>query len=222
MHEQCREPGAVVGHLDWFDARMADDGGGVLEDFHRRGVDGHAALRARLDETLPGLVIARRAHVAGCRGEPVPSALLVAAARRDLVAHAGPFLEPGGVVAEVIFERASNAIDLVNLDTGPRRRAQANEQAHGPAVVGGKIEEGGVIFAADHGEFSDAGTESVFAAREGFAASRQPCRRGTRLRLPEFAGDNIVLASTKNHTGFSPRMVTRRIRRRSFGLKSVR
>src|SRR5437879_13109480 len=85
---------------------MADDGGGVLEDFHRRGVDGHAALRARLNETLPGLVIARRAHEAGCRGEPVPPALLVAAARRDLVAHAGPFLEPGGVVADVIFERS--------------------------------------------------------------------------------------------------------------------
>src|SRR5260370_42383587 len=115
---------------------MADDGGGVLEDFHRRGVDGHAALRARLNETLPGLVIARRAHEAGCRAEPVPPALLDAAARRDLVAHAGPFLEPVGVVADVTFERASNAIDLGDLDSDPVLSAQANEQAHARADVG--------------------------------------------------------------------------------------
>jgi hypothetical protein len=184
MHEQRRQTGAVVGHFDWLDARMADDGGGVLEDFHRPGVDGHAALRARLNETLPGLVIARRAHEAGCRGEPVPPALLVAAARRDLVAHAGPFLEPGGVVADVIFERASNAIDLVDLDTGPGRSAQANEQAHGPAVIGGKIKEGGIIFAADHCEFSDAASESLSRGREGSPRRDTHCRKGRRLRLP--------------------------------------
>src|SRR5262249_34741501 len=134
----------------WLDARMADDGGGVLENFHRGGVDGHAALRARLDETLAGLVVARRAHEAGCRGEPVSFELLVAAARRDLVPPGGPLLEPGGIIAEAIFERASDAIDLVDLDTGPGRGAQANEQAHGPAVVGGKVKESRVVFAADH------------------------------------------------------------------------
>src|SRR5262249_36935911 len=147
--------------------RVADDGGSVLENLHRGGVDGHAALRARLDETLAGLVVARRAHEAGCRGEPVPFALLVVAARRDLVAHAGPLFEPGSVVAEVIFERASDAIDLVNLDTGPGRGAQANEQAHGPAVVGGKVKEGRVVFAADHGEVSNVATQSVCRLHAG-------------------------------------------------------
>src|SRR5262249_49877189 len=140
---------------------MADDGGGVLEDFDRRRVDGHAALRARLHETLAGLVIARRAHEARRRGEAMPFALLVAAARRDLVAHAGPLFEPGGVVAEVIFERASDAINLVDFDTGPGRGAQANEQAHGPAIVGGKVKEGGVVFAAYHGELSNVATQSM-------------------------------------------------------------
>src|SRR5262245_35196559 len=131
---------------------MADDGRGVLEDFYRRGVDGHAALRARMDETLASLVIACRAHEAGCCGEPMPFALLVAAACRDLVAHAGPLFEPGRVVADVIFERASDAINFVDFDAGPGGGAQANEQAHGPAVVGRKIKEGGVGIAADHGE----------------------------------------------------------------------
>src|SRR5262249_17107619 len=150
MHEQGRQAGAVVGHLDGLDAWMADDGRGVLEDFDRRGVDGHAALRARMDETLAGLIIARPAPEAGCRRQPMAFALLVAAARRDLVSHAGPLFEPGGVVADVIFERASDAINFVDLDTDPGRGAQANEQAHGPAVVGRKIKEGGVVFAADH------------------------------------------------------------------------
>src|SRR5215471_20286373 len=195
MHEQRRQTGAVVGHLDRFDARVADDGSSVLENLHRGGVDGHAALRARLDETLAGLVVARRAHEAGCCGELVLFALLVAAARRDLVAHAGPLFEPGSVVAEVIFERASDAIDLVNLDTGPGRGAQANEQAHGPAVVGGKVKEGGIIFAADHCEFSDAASESVSRAREGSLRRDTHCRKGRRLRLPVFAGDDMVSAS---------------------------
>jgi hypothetical protein len=76
--------------------------------------------------------------------------LRVTAARGDLVAHAGPFFEPGAVVADVVLERASDAMDLVDFDTGPRRGAEANKQAHGPAVVGGKIKERGVVFAANH------------------------------------------------------------------------
>src|SRR5215211_5064579 len=83
-----------------------------------------------MNETLAGLVVARRAHEAGRRREPVPFRL-----------H---------VTADAIFERASDAMHLVDLDTGPGRGAQANEQAHGPAVVGGKIKESGVFFAADH------------------------------------------------------------------------
>src|SRR5262245_50128763 len=103
-----------------------------------------------MDETLAGLVIACRAHETGCRREPMPFALLVAAARRDLVAHAGPLFEPDGVVADVIFERASDAINFVDFDAGPGGGAQANEQAHGPAVIGRKVKEGRVVFAADH------------------------------------------------------------------------
>ena len=53
----------------------------------------------------------------------VALALLVAAARLDLVAHAGPFVEPGMVVADVILERAADAMHLVDLDAGPRRGA---------------------------------------------------------------------------------------------------
>src|SRR5262249_57138495 len=71
----------------------------------------------------------------------------------------------------------------VDCDGGAGGGAEENEQAQGRGVVGRKIKEGGVVFAADHGEVS---------------------------------------VSTKDHTGFSPRMVPRRISRRSLGLKSVR
>src|SRR5438270_427985 len=40
--------------------------------------------------------------------------------------------------------------NLVDLDPGPRSRTEANEQAHGPAVIGGKVEEGRVVSASDH------------------------------------------------------------------------
>src|SRR5262249_9429068 len=145
-----REAGAGIGHLHRLDARMADDGGGVLEDPYRFGVDGHAALRARMDEPLAGLVVARGPHEARRRRPLVAFRLLLAAARLDLVTHARPFLEPGIVVADAAFERASDPMHLVDLDAGPWRAAQADEQPHRPAVVVGEVEEGGVVFAADH------------------------------------------------------------------------
>src|SRR5262245_55696824 len=188
MHEQRRQARPIVGHLDRFDAGMADDGGGGLEQFTGGGVDGQAALGARVDETFAGRVVARRAQEARRRGDPLAFRLALAAARRDLVAHAGPFFEPGTVVADVILERAPDAMHLVDLDTGPRRGAEANEQAHGPAVVVGKIKERGVVFAANH----------LLLLLQGKRAAA------------------LV------YTGFSPRMVTRRISRRSSGLKSVR
>ena len=79
------------------------------------------------------------------------------------------------VVSDMPLERASDAMHLVDLDAGPGRSSEADEQPHGPAIVGGKIEKGRIVFAADHA-----------------------------------------------HTGFSPRMVTRRSSRRSSALKSVR
>src|SRR5262249_22816738 len=48
------------------------------------------------------------------------------------------------------FERAADAMHLVDFDSGPGSSAEGNKQAHGPAVVARKIEEGGVVFAADH------------------------------------------------------------------------
>jgi hypothetical protein len=61
-----------------------------------------------------------------------------------------PFFEPRGVVAYATFERAADAMHLVDFDSSPGSSAQANEQAHGPAVIGRKIEEGGIVFATDH------------------------------------------------------------------------
>ena len=151
MHEQRGQARRPVRHLDRLDARMPDVGGRILEDFHRLGVDVEAALRAWMDEALAGLVVAAGAHEARRRGLFVALALFVAPARLDLVAHAGPFLEPGIVVADMIFERAADAVHLVDLDAGPWRGGEADQQAHRPAVVGREVEECGVVFAADHG-----------------------------------------------------------------------
>ncbi len=150
MHEERRQARAIVLHLDRFDARTPHEGGGGLEELHGGRVDRHAALRTGMNETLTGLVIAGRAHEARGYGEPVAFRLRVAPAGCDLVTHASPLFEPRGVIADTTFERASDAMNLVDFDAGPGGSAQANEEAHGPAVVGRKIKEGGVVFAADH------------------------------------------------------------------------
>src|SRR5260370_859656 len=43
MHQQRRQARILVRYLHRLDAGMTDDAGGVLEDFHRLGVDVHAA-----------------------------------------------------------------------------------------------------------------------------------------------------------------------------------
>jgi len=104
-----------------------------------------------MNETLASLVIARRAHETRCCGKLMALRLRVPPAGCDLVGHATPLFEPRGVVAYAIFERTSDAMHFVDFDTGPGRSAQANEETHRPAVVGGKIKKGGILFAADHG-----------------------------------------------------------------------
>ncbi len=99
-----------------------------------------------MNQALAGLVIAAGAHEARRRGELMTGAHGVAAAGRDLVAHAGPFLEPRIVVADLVGERAADPVDLVDLDAGPRRAREADQKAHRPAIVGREVEEGGIVF----------------------------------------------------------------------------
>ena len=77
-------------------------------------------------------------------------AQLIAPARLDLVPHARPFLEPGVIVADAVAQGAPDAVDLVDLDAGPRRARQADEQPHRPAVVVREIQEGRIVLAIGH------------------------------------------------------------------------
>src|SRR5580700_4683769 len=99
-----------------------------------------------MDEALADLIVAAGAHeTCGC-GETVAGALGFAPARRDLVAHANPFVEPGIVVADFIEERAADTVDLVDLDADPRRGGKTDQQAHRPAIIGREVEESGIVF----------------------------------------------------------------------------
>ena len=99
-----------------------------------------------MDEALAGLIVTRGADEARRGGELVAGAQGFAAARFDLVAHAGPFLEPRRIVADLVEQRAADTIDLVDVNAGPRRAAEADQQSHRPAVIGGEVEEGWVVF----------------------------------------------------------------------------
>src|SRR5262249_54993622 len=69
----------------------------------------------------------------------------VPAPRLDLFAHARPFVEPGPIIAKLVGERPPNAVDVVDLDAGPRRGRQADQKAHGPAIIAPVIEKGGIV-----------------------------------------------------------------------------
>src|SRR5262249_14119308 len=69
----------------------------------------------------------------------------VPAPRLDLFAHARPFVEPGPIIAKPVGEHPPNAVDLVDLDAGPRRGRQADQKAHGPTIIARKIEKGGIV-----------------------------------------------------------------------------
>src|ERR1700691_5751394 len=99
-----------------------------------------------MNEALTGLVVALRPHETGRRRQIVSGALGFAAAGFDLVAHAAPFLEPCRIVADLVGERAADAIDLIDLDAGPWRARQANQQAHRPSIAGREVEKGRIVF----------------------------------------------------------------------------
>src|ERR1700738_4539332 len=80
--------------------RMA--GAASFNMFDRLCVDGLALLRALMNETLTGLVVARCAQEAGSCGPAVAPPLLFTSARLDLVDHADPFHEPSRVVPDMI------------------------------------------------------------------------------------------------------------------------
>jgi hypothetical protein len=61
------------------------------------------------------------------------------------------FLEPGVIVADPAGERAADPVDLVDLRAAPRRARQAQQEPHRPAIVGRKVDEGGIVLACGHG-----------------------------------------------------------------------
>ena len=107
-----------------------------------------------MDEALAGLIIARGPQETCGRREPMPGCLLAASAAFDTLAHARPCVEPGLVIADMAIERASDAVHFVDLDAGPGSGTEADKQPHGPTVIVRKIEEGRIVFAADHIGFS--------------------------------------------------------------------
>jgi hypothetical protein len=191
MHQQRRQAGVPVRHLDRLDAGMLEHAGGVLEQLHRPCVDLHAARRARVNEALAGLVIARCAQEARRGGALMPARVRLVAAGLDRLSHARPLLEPGMVVSNMAFERASHPMHLVDLDAGPGRSPQANEQPHGPPIIVGKIEKGGIVRPPDHWPHwlvaDSAGWDTNFTSTQGSLASirTKAMRQGSLPRLTQ-------------------------------------
>ena len=190
----------------------------VGERLHRLLVD-RGRARAVLQEALADLVVVRGAHQAGGGGELVALALRVAAARLDDVAHARPFVEPGLVVAELVLQRAADAVDLVDLGAAPGRGGEAEQQPHRPAVVGREIDEGRIVFSVAHGSSlaiclgRELATQAVScSAKAGHpvttahAEMARSCqdRAAMVTGSPAFAGDDsrvVVLPSTGHSQG---------------------
>src|SRR5262245_24049664 len=104
-----------------------------------------------MNESLAGLVVARRALEAGRRGEPVALAERGSAPRFDPVTNADPFVIPGAVIADFVVERAADPMHLVDLGAAPRRAREADQPPHRPAIVGREIQKCWVVLAAYHG-----------------------------------------------------------------------
>jgi hypothetical protein len=149
MHEQRRQLLVAVRNFDGLDARPLQHRRAVGKRLHRLLVR-RGRARPVLQEALADLDVVRRAHQAGCGREPVAFLLRLAPARLDDVAHARPFLEPGIVVADLVLQRAADAIDLVDLRAARGCGGEAQQEAHRPPVVGGEIDEGRIVRSVAH------------------------------------------------------------------------
>ena len=122
LHEQRGQGGALVGHLDELDVRMAQPDALVPDLVGVRAL--RLLLRARRDEALGVVVIDAGAQVIVAGGDLAALGQRLVAALLDLVAERAPFLEPG-LAAVGLALRARAAFRRRGPSPPARRRRRA-------------------------------------------------------------------------------------------------
>ena len=128
LHEQCRQRGAFVGHLDELDVRLAQPDALVPDLIGVRAL--RLLLRPGHDEALGIVVIDAGAQVIVAGGDLVALGERVVAALLDLVAERAPFLEPGLAAIRLVPARAqplAGAIHLLERNHAIGRHALQNQ-----------------------------------------------------------------------------------------------
>jgi hypothetical protein len=99
-----------------------------------------------VDKSFAGSDSSAGAHKTRSSRELVAGAQSVATSPLDPVGHPPPFIKPSRVVAYLAGKRAAHAIDLIDLDTCPRRAGQVYQQSHRPPIIPRKIKECRIAF----------------------------------------------------------------------------
>ena len=136
LHEQRRQRGAFVRHLDELDVRLAQPDA-LVPDFIGEGAL-RLFLRAGHDEALGVVVIDAGAQVIVAGGDLVILGERVVAALLDLIAERAPFLEPGLAAVRFVPARAqflAGAIDLFERDHAVRRHALEDQDRVRPEKI---------------------------------------------------------------------------------------
>ena len=135
-HEQRRQRGALVGHLDELDVRMAQPDALVPD------LVGVGALRLLLgagrDEALGVVVVDAGAQIIVAGGDLAALGERVVAALLDLVAERAPFLEPGLAAVRLALARAqllAAAVDLLQRHHAVGRHAFEDEGGVRPEEI---------------------------------------------------------------------------------------
>src|SRR6185503_3562683 len=111
LHEQRRQRGSLVGHLDEFDRRFAQADAGVPAMIGFFGL--RSLFRARRDEALGVVVIDAGAQIVVAGGDLVALGHRRVGAALELRAHRAPLFLPGLRIALAPAQPLADAVDLL-------------------------------------------------------------------------------------------------------------
>lgn len=135
------EARALVWHLDVLDPRTPEVPGRVAKGLDAAPVGRESHLALGLKEPLADVIVMRGTQEATRGRRRVSSRESLATHGFYALGHPRPLLEPRPVVAETVAQAVTDAVDLVELTTAPRRRRERQAESVRPAVVLGEVHE---------------------------------------------------------------------------------
>ena len=123
VHDDARQTGAFVGNFNVFEAQRLVEFRTLAEGVDAALVSSLGFCGLRLREAFADVIVMRGTQQISGGGDVAAFGRLGVADVLDAFGFTRPFVEPGDVVADVVLQTQSDAVDFINLGAAPGRAA---------------------------------------------------------------------------------------------------